>query len=120
MWKPGQSGNPKGMDPGVGHVRELAKQYTAEAIETLVRIMRDEDASPAAQGAAANALLDRGWGRPDQSVSLEAGESLLSILDELEQRRELREIAGEVIDNDPQPNPVRSRPVYTPKRTNRH
>ncbi len=104
MWKPGQSGNPKGMEPGVGHVRELAKQYTAEAIEKLVQIMRDEDAPSSAQGAAANALLDRGWGKPDQSVNIDSGNSLLSILDELEQRSDLKRIEGETIDAEPQPN----------------
>ena len=103
-WKPGQSGNPKGLEPGVGHVRELARQHTEEAVEKLVEIMRDENAPPSAQGAAANALLDRGWGRPDQSVTVDNGESLLSILDEIERRADLKEIEGEAIDVDPQPN----------------
>ncbi len=103
-WKPGQSGNPKGMEPGVGHVRELARQHTEESIEKLVEIMRDENAPPSAQGAAANSLLDRGWGRPDQSVSIDPGHSLLTILDEIERRAELRTIEGETIDNDTQPD----------------
>ncbi len=103
-WKPGQSGNPKGMEPGVGHVRELARQHTEESVEKLVEIMRDENAPPSAQGAAANSLLDRGWGRPDQSVTVDNGESLLSILDEIERRADLKEIEGEAIDVDPQPN----------------
>ena len=106
-WQPGQSGNPKGMEPGVGHVRELARQHTEESIEKLVEIMRDESAPPSAQGAAANALLDRGWGRPDQAVSIDQGQSLLSILDELERRADLKEIEGEVVDNDStQPEPI--------------
>ena len=104
MWKPGQSGNPKGMEPGVGHVRELAKQYTPEAIETLAEIMNNTDATPAARVAAANALLDRGWGKPDQAVSIEHGQSLLSILDEIERRSELKTIEGEVIDINTPPN----------------
>ncbi len=53
---------------------------------------------------AAREVLDRVEGRANQSVSIEPGESLLAILDELEQRRELKEIEGEVIDNDPQLN----------------
>ncbi len=103
-WQPGQSGNPKGMEPGVGHVRELARQHTEESVEKLVEIMRDENAPPSAQGAAANSLLDRGWGRPDQSVTVDNGESLLSILDEIERRADLKEIEGEAIDVHPQPN----------------
>ncbi len=94
MWKPGQSGNPKGMEPGVGRGRELAQQYTQEAVERLVKVVRDEGAPPAADVAAANSLLDRAWGRPDQSVSIDRGQSLLSILDELERRRELRTVKG--------------------------
>ncbi len=104
MWKPGESGNPKGMEPGLGHVRELAKLHTGEAIEKLVEIMRDDDAPHSAQGAAANALLDRGWGKPDQAVSVESGASLLSILGEVERRAELRLVEGEVIDAEQQPN----------------
>ena len=103
-WKPGQSGNPKGMEPGVAHVRELAKGYTEEAVTTLAEIMRDTDATKAARVAAANGLLDRGWGKPDQAVSIEHGQSLLSILDEIERRTEIRTIEGETIDNDTQPN----------------
>jgi len=56
----GQSGNPGGRPKEVGHVRELAKQYTEEAIETLVMIMRDESAPPRARSAAAETLLNRG------------------------------------------------------------
>jgi len=104
MWKPGESGNPKGMEPGLGHVRELAKLHTGEAIEKLVEIMRDDDAPHSAQGAAANALLDRGWGKPDQAVSVDSGASLLSILGEVARRAELRLVEGETIDADQQPN----------------
>jgi len=45
------------------------RQYTAEAIETLRDIMRDKKAPPAARSLAANALLDRGYGRPPQTVN---------------------------------------------------
>ena len=61
-WKPGESGNPKGMDPGIAHVRELARQFTPEAIETLVEIRGDPKQSGSARVVAANALLDRAWG----------------------------------------------------------
>jgi len=86
------------MEPGIGHVRELARQHTEEAIEKLAEIMRDQDAPSSAQGAAANALLDRGWGKPDQAVSVDSGASLLSILGEVERRAELRLVEGEVVD----------------------
>src|SRR5262245_11097406 len=62
-WKPGQSGNPGGRPKEIGHVRDLARQYTPEAIETLATIMRNGKLD-ASRIAAAEALLDRAWGRP--------------------------------------------------------
>ena len=49
-------------------MQELARAYTEAAIDTLAAIMSDEKASPAARIAAANALLDRGYGRPTSIV----------------------------------------------------
>jgi hypothetical protein len=67
-WVKGQSGNPSGRRRIVGDVREAARKYTTEAIETLAKIMRDAKQPGAARAAAANALLDRGYGRPAQVV----------------------------------------------------
>ncbi len=53
----------------LGDVQALARQYTADAVETLARIMRDDDAAPAARVAAANAILDRGYGKAPQHIS---------------------------------------------------
>jgi HEAT repeat protein len=50
-------------------VLELARQKSPKAINTLVTIMNDEKAPPAARAAAANALLDRGYGKPTQPIS---------------------------------------------------
>jgi hypothetical protein len=66
--KGGPSPNPGGRPKKVGDVRELAKKYTEEAVQTLATIMRSEEAPPAARTAAAAALLDRGYGRPAQAV----------------------------------------------------
>jgi hypothetical protein len=49
-------------------VQEHARQHTTTAIDTLAEIMRNENAAPAARIAAANALLDRGYGKPGQTV----------------------------------------------------
>ena len=49
-------------------IREAAQQYTDEALKTLVDVMGDETAPPAARVAAANSLLDRGHGKPRQSI----------------------------------------------------
>jgi len=60
----GQSGNPGGRPKVVGVIREQAREHTAEALQTLARIMKDEKAPHAARVATANSLLDRGYGRP--------------------------------------------------------
>ena len=44
--------------------------HTAEAIDTLVALMRRHDEVPAIAERAAEALLDRGWGRPDVSANI--------------------------------------------------
>ena len=68
-FKPGQSGNPGGRPRVLRDVQELAREKSPEAIETLSNIMHDTKAPPAARVAAANALLDRGYGKPTQPIS---------------------------------------------------
>lgn len=66
-WAPGRSGNPRGRPGGVAEIRELARTHTAEAIECLLTEMRKGDTSHA-RIAAANALLDRAWGKATQPI----------------------------------------------------
>ena len=47
-------------------IRSLARSHTRKAVNVLVGIMRSEDATAAARVSAANALLDRGWGKATQ------------------------------------------------------
>jgi hypothetical protein len=58
-------------------VQALARRYTKEAIKTLATIMRDESYTPAVRVAAANALLDRGHGRPPQAIETSHGTTLV-------------------------------------------
>jgi hypothetical protein len=94
--KGGPSPNPGGRPKEVGDVRDLAKRYTAEAVETLAKIMRSEDAPPAARTAAATALLDRGYGRPAQAVDAMVtvqhsfSEQAAEVLRELSERAKAR------------------------------
>ena len=53
-------------------IRSLARSHTRTAINALVGVMRSRKATHAARVSAANALLDRGWGKPPQA--LENGE----------------------------------------------
>jgi hypothetical protein len=61
----GISGNPGGRPKVLGDVQELARQKP----EAIANIMNDEKAPSAARVAAANALLDRGYGKPTQPIS---------------------------------------------------
>jgi hypothetical protein len=49
-------------------IRSLARGHTEGALATLASIMHSGEAPPAARVAAANSLLDRGWGKPTQIV----------------------------------------------------
>ena len=49
-------------------IRSLARSHTRTAIHVLVGIMRSKDATAAARVSAANAILDRGWGKATQPV----------------------------------------------------
>lgn len=50
-------------------IRSLARAHTETALRTLASIMTKEDAPDAARVAAANSLLDRGWGKPTQPIA---------------------------------------------------
>ena len=49
-------------------IRSLARQHTGTALQTLARIAGDVNAPEEAQVAAANSLLDRGWGKATQII----------------------------------------------------
>ena len=55
-------------------IRSLARSHTASAIKALAGIMNEKTVAPAARVSAANALLDRGWGKPAQPLTGEDGE----------------------------------------------
>jgi len=68
---PGQSGNPGGRPKDEHRVAELARSYTLEAIDTLVELMRDGK-DERVRGTAAQALLDRGWGKAKVEIATQA------------------------------------------------
>jgi hypothetical protein len=72
-WRPGQSGNPGGRPKVSAEIRDLARDHGAQAIERLVALMHSKNENVAVR--AAEALLDRGYGRPIQGVELSEQEA---------------------------------------------
>lgn len=69
--RPG-AGRPKGAhNKATADVKAAAQQYTDEALKALAAIMRDSE-SDAAKVAAIKELLDRGHGKPKQSLDVAA------------------------------------------------
>jgi hypothetical protein len=60
------------MSKTLTEIRSLARSHTRTAINALVGVMKAKDATHAARVSAANAILDRGWGKAPQA--LETGE----------------------------------------------
>ena len=57
-------------------LRSLARAHTELCIKVLAGIASAEDAPPAARVSAAQALLDRGWGKPAQPHTGEDGDTI--------------------------------------------
>ena len=51
-------------------IRSLARSHTETAVRTLAGIMNEARAPASARVSAAIALLDRGWGKPEQSLDI--------------------------------------------------
>jgi hypothetical protein len=60
----------------------LARDHTKAAIRVLVDVMRSDAATPAARVSAANAILERGWGKGAQPADPER--SAFELLDRIE------------------------------------
>ena len=73
-----KSRNPKGAGRKPGSVsaatlaiRKLASGHAEAAIKALIEVMSDSELPPAARVSAANALLDRGYGKPSNIVAVD-------------------------------------------------
>lgn len=89
-WVKGQSGNPTGRGHADTELRDMARQHTTRAIERLAEIMEGDNVKAAAF--AANALLDRGYGRPSQAVNVTGnmGISFADLVGQAESERGLK------------------------------
>jgi hypothetical protein len=59
-------------------IRSIARPHARTAIKVLAGIMMQETAPAAARVSAAQGLLDRGFGKPDQPI--EAGDELKKVI----------------------------------------
>ncbi len=66
MFVKGKSGNPGGKPKGIGDMRALARCHTEKALAVLVAAL--ESSREDIRVKAADALLDRGWGKPTQCL----------------------------------------------------
>jgi hypothetical protein len=89
QFAPGQSGNPGGRPKDEHRVAELARSYKLEAIDTLVELMR-EGKDERVRGTAAQALLDRGWGKAKVEVVTDAEGSYLDVLRAVNEQLQLK------------------------------
>jgi hypothetical protein len=65
----GKSGNPKGRTKAatLDEIRAIARRASPEMVELLIKIARDSE-SDRSKVAAANAVLDRAYGKPAQML----------------------------------------------------
>ncbi len=84
-------------------IRDLARECTAEAVQTLRSVMLDGKAPASARVAAANSILDRGHGKAVQHIEAE-----ISVYDSLSlpEKQALLEVIESLLDGD-EGNPER-------------
>ena len=75
----GHSGNAGGRPKDEHRVADLARSYTTEAIDTLVALMRTGK-DERVRGTAAQALLDRGWGKAKVEVVTDEKQDYIAAL----------------------------------------
>jgi hypothetical protein len=84
-WLPGgRSPNAGGLSREKRELIDLARERSPAALDKIFAIMNDDAVSPAVQLAAAGMILDRGYGKPRQSVEVEQqGKTLEEMLFEI-------------------------------------
>ena len=100
----GQSGNPSGLPSRPEaiarrriskDVRELCRDHSLDAVKALVQVVNSETTPPAARVAAANSILDRGWGKPQIEVN-----ATINAYDKMSEAELAGYIAGNIIEGE--------------------
>ena len=95
------------MARSVTEIKSLARSHTRTALATLAGVMRSPKAPPAARVAAANSLLDRGWGKATQAIAGDEKNPL---------RLEIAQIVRTIVDPRPTDERVAAVPDDEPQR----
>lgn len=66
--RPGAGRKPGKVGKAKKELQDMAKDHAKEALETLRKIMTNDQEPAAARVSAANAILDRGYGKPPQAI----------------------------------------------------
>ena len=66
--RPGAGRKPGKVGAAKRALADMAKDHAQDALRTLVSIAKDKEAPHAARVSAANAILDRGYGKPPQAL----------------------------------------------------
>lgn len=67
--RPGAGRKPGKVGKAKKELQDMAKDHAKEALETLRKIMTNDQEPAAARVSAANAILDRGYGKPPQALT---------------------------------------------------
>src|SRR5262245_3516930 len=78
----GKSGNPRGRPRIPQDIKDLARSFTRVAMLTLASVRKDKKAPQSARVAAADKLLERGWGKA--TTHIEANINLLERMSDAE------------------------------------
>jgi hypothetical protein len=120
-FKPGNRANPSGRPKAIVSLVELARTHTEDAIKTLADIMNNSQSDPA-RATAASHILDRGWGKPAQTITATVNEKRSALdwtTDELvtyiSERRAAREWVTKKDASDTEPDSVPEN-TFEPKR----
>ena len=80
MWKPGTSGNPGGRPKKVKELAEKAGRYTDVVFAQFEDMLKNPNTKDETRMAICRELLDRGFGRPAQSLAIHGDDDKPPIL----------------------------------------